>query len=282
VIEAHSFRAMGTDIELLVRPSNGGGSDVFDAVEAEFERLEQIMSRFRFDSELSQLNRTAALDVSAELAHVIELALAAREQTAGRFDPCVHDALVAAGYDRTFAEVAPDGADTAELGSICGGGVSVDGCRVELEDGAKLDLGGIGKGYAAERAADILAATGPCLVDAGGDVAVRGGHVWPVGVETGEGIVTLALDRGALATSGSDRRRWRRNGEERHHLIDPRTGRSAESDVVRVTVFADDAVQAEVLAKLLYLAGAEEAAERSATAIIVTRSGETIFTGGFA
>jgi FAD:protein FMN transferase len=282
VIERHAFRAMGTDIELFVRTSNGSASDAFDAVEAEFERLEQIMSRFRPDSELSRLNRAGALEVSAELAHVIELALAAREQTAGRFDPCVHDALVAAGYDRTFAELAPDAGDTSQAAPACGGGVSVHGHRVELEDGAKLDLGGIGKGYAAERAADILASAGPCLVDAGGDVAVRGGQAWPVGVETGDGVVTLELARGALATSGSDRRRWTRGGEERHHLIDPRTGRSAESDVLRVTAFADDAVQAEVLAKLLFLAGAEEAAERDETAIVVTRSGETIFTGGFA
>lgn len=281
MIQRHAFSAMGTDVELLVRPSNGGARDAFEAVEAEFERLEQIMSRFRPDSELSRLNRVGALDVSADLAHVIELALTARERTGGRFDPCVHDALVAAGYDRTFAEVARDAVDTFQDAPVCGGEVSVDGRRVELEDGARLDLGGIGKGYAAERAADILAAVGPCLVDAGGDVAVRGGNAWPVGVVTADGVVTLALDRGALATSGSDRRRWMRGGAERHHLIDPRTGRSAESDVLRVTVFADDAVDAEVLAKLLFLAGADEAATSGATAIVVTRTGETIFTGGF-
>jgi FAD:protein FMN transferase len=281
VIEAHAFRAMGTDIELFVRSSNGGVTEAFESVEAEFERLEQMMSRFRPDSELSRLNRAGALEVSADLAHVIELALAARERTGGRFDPCVHDALIAAGYDRTFTQVASGAADRAQIEPICGGGAWLDGRRVELEDGAKLDLGGIGKGYAAERAADILAAAGPCLVDAGGDVAVRGGHTWPVGVETGEGVVTLALERGALATSGSDRRRWVRNGEERHHLIDPRTGRSAASDVLRVTAFAEDAVQAEVLAKLLFLAGAEDAAKSGSTAIVVTRTGATILTGGF-
>jgi thiamine biosynthesis lipoprotein len=280
VIEAHAFRAMGTDIELLVRPSNGGTRTAFEAVEAEFERLEQIMSRFRPDSELSQLNRAGALEASADLAHVIELALAARERTGGRFDPCVHDALVAAGYDRTFAEVTEAG-NTFQDAPVCGGEVRVEGHRVELEACAKLDLGGIGKGYAAERAADILAAAGPCLVDAGGDIAVRGWYAWPVGVLTADGIVTLALERGALATSGSDRRRWMRGGEERHHLIDPRTGRSAESDVLRVTVFADDAVDAEVLAKLLFFAGADESAKSGVSAITVTRTGETIFTGGF-
>ncbi len=272
---------MGTDVELLVRPSNGAAREAFEAVEAEFERLEQIMSRFRPDSELSRLNRAGALEVSADLARVVELALAARERTGGRFDPCVHDALVAAGYDRTFAKVAPEAGGTFQAAADCGGEVRVDGRRVELEDGAKLDLGGIGKGYAAERAADILAAAGPCLVDAGGDIAVRGGHAWPVGVVTADGTVTLELERGALATSGSDRRRWMRSGEERHHLIDPRTGRSAESDVLRVTAFADDAVDAEVVAKHLFLGGADEAAKSGTTAIVVTRTGETMFTGGF-
>src|SRR5205085_683812 len=139
----------------------------------------------------SRLNRAGASDVSADLAHVVRLALAARERTHGRYDPCVHDALVAAGYDRTFAEVASDGIDT-QAAAACGGSVSVIGSRVELEGGARLDLGGIGKGYAAERAADILAAAGPCLVDAGGDIAVRGESAWPVGVETAEGVVTVA------------------------------------------------------------------------------------------
>ena len=281
MIEAHAFRAMGTDFELYVRPSGGGAPEAFNAVEAEVERLEQIMSRFRPDSELSRLNRVGELEVSTDLAHAIELALAARERTGGRFDPCVHDALVAAGYDRTFTQVAPDGTDASRVAPACGGAVSVDGRRVELEDGARLDLGGIGKGYAAERAADILAAAGPCLVDAGGDIAVRGRDSWPVGVETGEGVVTLALRRGALATSGSDRRRWVRNGEERHHLIDPRTGRSAVSDVLRVTAFADNAVEAEVLAKHLFFAGADGAAKSGSTAIVVTRTGATIYTGGF-
>ena len=271
---------MGTDVELFVRSSNGGAADAFAAVAAEFERLEQIMSRFRPDSELSRLNRSGACDVSADLAHVVGLALAARERTHGRFDPCVHDALVAAGYDRTFAEVASDGIDT-HAAARCGGSVSVIGTRVELEDGARLDLGGIGKGYAAERAADILAAAGPCLVDAGGDIAVRGGSAWPVGVQTAAGVVTVALEHGALATSGTDRRRWTRGGEERHHLIDPRTGRCADGGLVRVTAFADDAVEAEVLAKFLFLAGADEAAASGATAILVTRTGETIFMGGF-
>jgi FAD:protein FMN transferase len=279
VIERHSFRAMGTDMELLVEPTNGHTPRAFAAAVDEFERLEQIMSRFRPDSELSQLNRERALDASLDLVRVVELALDARERTAGRFDPTVHDALIAAGYDRTFDDVEPDGPATVDGDVACLGGVAVHDGRIELEPGVKLDLGGIGKGYAAERAAELLATSGACLVNAGGDVAVRGDVVWPVGVDTADGQLTLALDRGGLATSGRDRRRWARGGEERHHLIDPTTGRSARSDLLRVTVVAADAVEAEVLAKVLFLSGTEEAAQTDAAAVLVTDSGETVLTG---
>ena len=280
MIERRPLRAMGTDFELLVRPMNGGADGAFAAATAELERLEQIMSRFRPDSELSRLNAAGTLDASTELAEVVELALAAREVTAGRFDPTIHDALVKAGYDRTFTELDSDGPAAPECQVTCGGSVTVANGRIELAPGVKLDLGGIGKGYAAERVADLLAAAGPCLVDAGGDIALRGGVVWHIGVETAEGLMTLALERGGVATSGSDRRRWTRGGEERHHLIDPRTGRCAQSDLLRVTVFADDALKAEVLAKSLFLAGSRQASRAEATAVLVTTGGETVLTGG--
>ena len=122
----------------------------------------------------------------------------------------------------------------------------------------RLDLGGIAKGYAVDRAAELLAPAGPCLVNAGGDLAVRGG-AWPVGVEH----LTLLLERGAIATSGRDRRRWTRDGREHHHLIDPRTGAPADTPLLRATVVAASAAEAEVLAKAVFL-GDEEAARQHA------------------
>jgi thiamine biosynthesis lipoprotein len=239
-MERRTFRAMGTEIELI---GDGG----FDLAESEFHRLESIMTRFRDDSELSRLNRDGELDASPDLVRVVELALDARERTAGRFDPTVHDALVAAGYDRTFAELTDGKLGEGRRG---GGDVDVSGERIVLGRGVRLDLGGIGKGYAAERAAELLALAGPCLVNAGGDIAVRGG-AWRVGVED----ATLELSSGGLATSGRDRRRWLRGGREQHHLIDPQTGRPAETELLRVTVVAGDAVEAEVQAKNVFLGG---------------------------
>jgi thiamine biosynthesis lipoprotein len=274
-MQRQTFTAMGTTIELLVE-----AEDVdFDAAVAEFERLEQVMSRFRPTSELSQLNRDGAIEASQDLAEVVELALSARDRTDGLFDPTVHDAVVGAGYDRTFDELEPD-LPTAATAARCGGAVSVDGRRIALEHGFHVDLGGIGKGFAAERVAQQLALAGPCLVNAGGDVAVRGvpaQGTWPVAVDA---TLTLGLDRGGLATSGCDRRRWRRAGAEVHHLIDPATGRPSSSDLVRVTAIGSDAVEAEVLAKTLLLGGSDAALAAGAPAVLVTDDGRTIRTGG--
>lgn len=284
-MERHAFRAMGTEVELLLEGADSEeAGPAFARAEAEFERLEAIFSRFRPESELSRLNDRGSLDASPELATVVELALAARDRTAGRFDPTVHDALVAAGYDRTFEEL--DGSSDESGAHPTGGGVRVRGSRVELDPGVRLDLGGIAKGYAAERVAALLAPVGGCLVNAGGDVSTCGGPDggWPVGVETPSGTITLALKRGALATSGSDRRRWRTATGERHHLIDPATGRSAESDLLRVTVVASCAVEAEVAAKALFLAGEEAAAAEADAAglpaVLVTTNGRTRLAGG--
>jgi FAD:protein FMN transferase len=281
-MESRRFRAMGTEIELLVDAAEA--DQAFAAAENEFHRLEAILTRFHPESQLSRLNEVGSLEACAELLEVVELALAARGRTDGRFDPTVHDAVVSAGYDRSFDQLPQDGTAVI-VGSVCGGSVRIDGSRIELDEGVRLDLGGIGKGYAAARAADLLAAAGPGLVNAGGDIAVQGG-TWPVGVETPEGELTLELTEGGLATSGRDRRRWRRNGEELHHLIDPATGCPSPSDLLRVTVVASDAVEAEVWAKALYIAGEEEAAReadaRGTPCVLVTADGRTRLAGGLA
>jgi thiamine biosynthesis lipoprotein len=274
-MQVHRFGAMGTVIELLLdAPENSRADRALAAAEHEFHRLEDVLTRFRPDSELSRLNAIGQLDAGPDLLRVVELALAARERTAGRFDPTVHDAVVAAGYDRTFASVAPDGPDVSfRAGARCGGGVEIEHGTIRLERDVRLDLGGIGKGYAVDRACELLGLAGPCLVNAGGDLAVRGG-AWPIAVPDGP---TLELSSGALATSGRDRRRWRRGGEERHHLIDPETALPAEGPLLRVTVVAATATEAEVLAKAAFL-GAEVDAPR----VLVMADGTVVLAGGLA
>ncbi len=175
------FRAMGTDCELFLKTQpRPEALDAMTEAEWDVHRLERIFSRFDPDSELSELNRRGMLRVGPELLEVVDLALAARDRTSGRFDPTVHDALVAAGYDRTFDEVSAERRSRnprASAAPRCAGSVRVDRRTrsIELDPGVHLDLGGIAKGYAVDRAVQILGELGPCLVDAGGDIAARGG-----------------------------------------------------------------------------------------------------------
>jgi thiamine biosynthesis lipoprotein len=274
---------MGTEVEFLLEAED---SSLLADVEAEFGRLEMVLSRFRSDSELSQLNEAGAGHVGPELLEVIELAVEARAASGGRFDPTVHDAVVAAGYDRSFELLDNDGAGASSVPVRVGGAVAIDRTagHVALEPGYRLDLGGIAKGWAADRALAVLAAAGPALVNAGGDVAAAG-RVWPIAVEAAGEEITLGLDEGGVATSGRDRRNWSCEGEPRHHLIDPVTGSPADGDVLTVTVAAGSAAEAEVLATTLFLAGdsrraLDEADLAAIPTVLVTSAGEVLLAGG--
>ena len=277
-MQRHTFHAMGTEIEVLLdRPEDDVSQTALRGVEDEFERIEACLSRFRPESELSRLNAAGTIEASPTLLEVTRLALAARKRSGGRFDPTIHDALVAAGYDRTFEEVAAEGPARGRS-AACGGIVEISGRTIRLAPGTRLDFGGIGKGYAVDRAVARLSTAGRCLVNAGGDLAVAGAG-WPVGVETSSKPLTVELTGGALATSGCDRRRWRRGGVDQHHIIDPSTGLPAETDLLHATVVAPTAVEAEVLAKLAFLSGEQGALRQRVTGVLVTADGRTVLMG---
>jgi thiamine biosynthesis lipoprotein len=125
----------------------------------------------------------------------------------------------------------------------------------------RLDLGGVAKGWAADQAAQRLASTGPVLVDAGGDISISGpmadGLGWPIAVANpfapDDSLGLVRIVQGAVATSGRDYRHWQRGGIEQHHIIDPRSGRPAETDVLSATVIAPDGPSAEMAAKVALL-----------------------------
>lgn len=275
-MQEHRFGAMGTTVALLVdAPLSPPTLAALTRAEEVFTQVERACSRFDERSELSRLNRIGSGRVSPLLAEVVALALEGRERTGGLFDPTVHDAVVAAGYDRTFDDLvpAPDTVgDVLAAPRRCGGIVELHGDRVVLGPGARLDLGGIAKGYAVDRACAVLAPVGPCVVDAGGDIALSG--TWPIAVDGGP---VLELTDAAVATSGRDRRAWERAGERRHHLIDPTTGAPASTATLRATVVASTAVEAEVLAKASFLG-----APATMPTVLVHDDGTTTLAGGLA
>jgi thiamine biosynthesis lipoprotein len=235
-----------------------------------------------------------AFAASHNLYEVVERALQFCDMTDGLFNPAVIHALEAAGYDRTFEAIDPVNEHESMTGVrrpspvVCPRiTLNPDRREITLPSGVRLDLGGIAKGWAVQQAATRLAQTGPCLVDAGGDMMTFGvapGETgWRVGVadphDSRQDLLTLRLRDIAVATSGIDRRRWVRSGEVMHHLIDPRTGLPSTSDLISVTVVAPTTVEAEVYAKVVFLMGADEGLsfveERpSLLAVLVTRSGD--------
>jgi thiamine biosynthesis lipoprotein len=287
---SHRFEAVGTTCELYVDAEESTAVRLaLLAAEGEVLRLEAMLSRFRPDSELSRLNREGSLRAGPELLELTLLALAARDSTRGRFDPTVLPALIAAGYDRSFdALVAGEHSDCADA-APGGGGARLDreAGTIELDRGVQLDLGGIAKGWIADRLSGRLDAHGPALASLGGDMSASrppAGGTWPVGVDVPGGQVTLALGSGGLATSGRDRRRWLRGGEERHHAIDPATGRPSSTNLVRVTAAAGSGVDAEVCATALLLAGEssarQEADHLGVACVLVTSDDRAVLAGG--
>jgi thiamine biosynthesis lipoprotein len=235
--------------------------DELSACVAEIYAFEQRLTRFRPDSELSLFNAAAGrrVAVSPLLAELLQTALDACVLTDGLVNAAVLPALLAAGYDRSIEQVrrrvttadppqrparpAPLLPDVLQVGSdwAC------------LAPGCAIDLGGIGKGWLADRLCERLE---NAAVNLGGDVAAAGdgpqGQGWSVGLCDGWAV---ALRRGGVATSGTEARRWATG----HHLIDPRTGLPADTDLSAVSVVAGDTATAEALSKAAILLGSARA-----------------------
>jgi thiamine biosynthesis lipoprotein len=265
---------MGTEVMVIVmeRAGRGYARQTLADVERLFREEERRFTRFREDSELSRMNADGCTgSPSRQMWDVLVRARRWWRETGGTFDPTVLGALERAGYDRTFVEIA-----AAERARACEasaprigfGGVRLldrNGTRaVRLDEGLRVDLGGIVKGWTVDRAAELLACADSFLIDAGGDITARGdgpgGPGWWVAVED---PFQLSTDRayvqvmdGSVATSGVYARAWRAvDGRAAHHLIDPATGAPSESAVLSVTVLGRDTETCEVLAKTALLRG---------------------------
>ncbi len=265
------FRAMGCQMTAVLDTDRG--TNHLDLVSGWFEVWEQALSRFRPDSELSRLNQRTGqwVCVSPILWEVLKLAINAAQWTGGLISPTILNALEAAGYDRSFEQIQADGPSAPSQPDGHWEFIKRQSSTrsIWLPPDARIDLGGVAKGWAAERAARKLGVHGPALMDAGGDVAVSGPRAdrspWPIGISDPfrphQIIGTLKIARGGVATSGRDYRRWQKNGVWQHHLIDPRTGRPAQTDVLSVTVIAPSVVEAEIAAKAVLLSGTEAGLE---------------------
>ena len=270
ILHERRFRAMNTDVAAwLWAEERPAASARLDQVMQFFEGVEAELSRFRDTSGLSRLNVGAGAGpqrVSTMLGTVLGLALQAARDSHGVFDPTVLYGLRRAGYDRSFEQIGLEELATPRTADRIGWQqVQLDTVTgaVTLPAGVGIDLGGIAKGWAVDRAVELLGRGGPALVDAGGDMrasAAPGGEPWPIAIQDpfdvsrDRGIIRLAA--GAVATSSVGRRRWQQGKRTMHHLLDPRTGEPSRSDLHTVTVVAPTTVVAEVAAKVALILGA--------------------------
>ncbi|MEI6404696.1 MAG: FAD:protein FMN transferase [Actinomycetes bacterium] len=260
-VTSHNFSAMGTQFEFM-----GVGSDVDTLVElAKYaQHLEMLWTRFHNDSELMRANNSFGkpVDVSAETLILFNEMKSGFQLTHGLFNPGVLDDLVKNGFDTSaVSKEFKTQWNGAVLPHVTVRDIFIDNenCAITIPQGLAVDPGGIGKGLAADLLADRAMSQGMdgICVFAGGEVAVRGdaptSQGWTVGVENPhveqDYLDIVALHNGGLATSST----LARTSSQGHHLIDPRTHRSAVTDLLQATVVCARAVDAEVLTKMCFM-----------------------------
>lgn len=266
----YTFRAMNTDVTVSWPALEEADEQRLTArVASLFAEKERRFSRFRHDSELARINRSAGpVEVSEEMFAALVTARRYTSLTRGAFDPAVGRALASLGYDRSFSPGALDRREERPIdageGTFLDVGLDAETRTVTRPEGVVIDLGGMIKGRTVDEAARQTSS--PAAIDAGGDAVLRGagpdGAGWIVDIEDpaddARVILSLAVTDRAVATSAPNRRRWRLGATDAHHLIDPRSRRPARADLAQVTVLAPRAELADVLAKSVFILGSVE------------------------
>lgn len=279
---------MGTTAHLAVDPEH---ADLLPGAVARLHDLAARWTRFDPGSEIGRINAADGrpVVVAPDTARLLSAAIDAWRRTDGRFDPTVHDALIAAGYDRTFDDGPGPGGPTTPAPGLADVAVDTDTGVVVAPADVRFDLGGIGKGHAADLLVDHLleqGATGTA-VTIGGDARVAGdcpfADGWPIHTAEADGPIAH-LRSGGFCYSTTRKRRWLVDGEPRHHVIDPSTGRPASGGLVDVAVAAASATIAEVHATAAIVAGRTDGLRHLAATgldgFVVTDTGERVGFGG--
>lgn len=270
--ERRDFRArqmlMGTFFDIqVVAEGEARATAAMDEAFAEIARVEGLLSEWRETSEISEVNRNAGrrpVVVGPELYDVVERSVWASELTGGAFD--VTFAACGGLWSFRDARVPGEGELAACLDLVDYRDLRLGRHASTIylpREGMRIGIGGIGKGYGVDRAAELLEARGfsDYIVDGGGDVRLSGGNVhrpWRVGIahprRRGELYGRLTANHGAIVTSGDYEQHFEKDGVVYHHILDPATGQPARQSVA-VTVIAPTALDADALATGLFVLG---------------------------
>ncbi len=244
--------------------------EALDAAEAELYRLDTLFNAGNPEGEVAKLNSAGTAAVSEDTARILTRASEFYRETGGLFDCTIYPLMEAWGFPaKTYRVPAKTELDAARA-LVDGSQVHVEDGVASLGDGQKVDLGAIGKGYAAERVMEIFRAAGVKhgMVSLGGNVQTLGtrpdGSPWRIGLRDPAGgspsfpAVVEAEDL-AVVTSGGYERYFEAEGRRYIHILDPRDGCPAQSDLLSATVVSPDGVLADALSTAVYIMGLDGA-----------------------
>ena len=282
-MKKHRFRSMSTMIEVsyceTIFPFQ------IDEIIDYFSLIERICSRFRKDSELSLINNQVGQEqpVSDLLLDILQAALLFYNETDGLFNPGILDALENQGYLESIEKVIEGTSVKRESKKTNFVPYILNAEKRTVTLHTRIDLGGIAKSWAVDKAAEMLDPFGYGYVNAGGDIRIFGKLPRPlrIGVEDPfnpiNNLTVIEVESGGVATSSTIKRRWEANGNWHHHLIDPQTGESSNGDIVSSTLTAASCVEADVWAKSILLLGEEQGVQmvkqRKSKAVLINSNG---------
>ena len=287
------FFAMDT-----VMTINAYGSKSESAVKAaqnEINRLDKLLSVQKENSEIFKLNQSKKMTVSEDTLTLITRSKEIYTLTDGAFDISCEPLIREWGfYSGLENKVPSQKAIETALEGVGAEHIKIENSTVTLDDNTSLDLGGIAKGYASHKAAEILKDNGvtSALMSLGGNVRAVGskpdGESWSVAVtnpdDNSRSIGTLKISDKAVVTSGGYQRYFEENGQTYHHIIDTKTGYPADSGLKSVTIVSDDDALADALSTALFVMGLEKSrkfySENSSLfgAVFITDKGEIYVT----
>jgi thiamine biosynthesis lipoprotein len=270
-------KIMATDVYIGIaveKTSDHKKKDIEKDIERSFEKFMQFQnsfSRFIKDNQLYKFNYSSGqVEVSQDLYQMLNIAKKYHQITKGVFDLSIYPSLVNEGYAISSTKGYLKEGVFVEKNAASINDLDLDkkNYLVIKPTGLKIELGGLGKGYIVDKVADYLKNIYEnIIVDAGGDIYYAGRDIvhgydhWVCEIETPPGINTelplLTINNAAVATSGTYKKRWQKDGEIKSHLIDPRTGKSVKTEIVSCTIVASSTVKADILAKSILLMGVE-------------------------
>ena len=274
---ADSFECMDTFMNIEIR----GDAHTAASVRSEIERLDSLLSASREDSDIGRLNRDKCAEVESETYDILGKSLDECSRLEGYLDISVYPLVEEWGFISKEYQVPSQEKIDSLLKNVSLREVSLssdesespnpDKYRVKIGDGMKIDLGAVAKGYAADKARNVMKCCGADagILNLGGTVAAVGkksdGKDWKIGIADPENTASyfgsVACHDKVVATSGNYERYFERDGKRYCHIIDPQTGYPVDNGTVSVTVISDSGVRSDALSTALFVMGREKAAE---------------------